>query len=288
VPQFIFNSFHFKVTVPVFLLAALSLTSMSLAQQEQQPPPVSEQTFAALVDKFAIELQSYGVKRIFIQDFEDPNKQVTPFGAWLADQCALVPADSWRGIEVIHRERIVEQLKLPHTETIEMDKETARDLAESLKAVAVRGSYSAAENGIGVTFTAIPYPKAMPLKSSGKIALTEEMRSHLIKPLESLAPKDGVFMAGEGGVGVPVCEHCPNPHYPEQAARRGAQGVVVLSAVVTAQGRTRNISITKKLDAELDHWAVEAVRAWRFKPALNVDQKPVSVRTPIDVSFRLY
>jgi TonB family protein len=114
------------------------------------------------------------------------------------------------------------------------------------------------------------------------------MKLHLIKPLDSLAPKAGVFTAGEGGVSQPVCERCANPYYPESAARRGVQGVVVLSAVVTTQGRATNVSITKKLDAELDHWAVEAVRAWRFKPALNIDGKPVAVRTPIEVSFRLY
>jgi outer membrane biosynthesis protein TonB len=38
----------------------------------------------------------------------------------------------------------------------------------------------------------------------------------------------------------------------------------------------------------LETAAVEAVRAWRFKPVVGLDGKAVDVVVPIQVTFRLY
>ena len=94
--------------------------------------------------------------------------------------------------------------------------------------------------------------------------------------------------AGKGGVGLPVCTHCPNPDHPPEAARRGMQGTVLMSAAITDQGRVTNLIIEKKLDHDLDQVAVTTVKSWRFKPAMNVDGKPVPVHVPIEVTFRMY
>ena len=274
-----------SVALPAILILALLLISTSVAQKQ----PANEQSFAALAHDLATKLEGAGVSRIVILDFEDPNRHVTPFGGWLARQFVSPPGNPWGSIEVVGRDKLAEQLKLKgDQETIEMDSEQAIKTARSLNATAIRGSYSPAENGIGVTLTQITSPKAKPLESSAKIMLTEEMKSHLPGPLGSLMPTDGAFFAGRGGVGLPVCTHCPNPDYTSEAVRRGIQGIVSMSAVITDQGRVTNLVIEKKLDHELDQVAVATVKSWRFNPAMNVDGKPVPVHVPIEVTFRLY
>jgi TonB family protein len=277
------------VVPPVILILALFLIPTSVAQEQ----PASEQTLAALAHALATKLTAAGVNRIVILDFEDANRHVTVFGGWLADQLASSPGNPWGSIEVIGRDKLAKKLKLKgNPEAIQMDSEQAIKVARSFKATAIQSSYSAAENGIGVTLTQITThitsSREMPLESSAKIMLTEEMKSHLPGTLELLLPADGVFIAGRGGVGLPVCIHCPNPNYTSEVARRGIQGIVLMSAVITDQGLVANLSIEKKLDYELDQVAVATVKNWRFNPAMNVDGKAVPVHVPIEVRFRLY
>jgi TonB family protein len=276
------------VVPPVILILTLFLIPTSVAQE--QP---SEQTLAALAHALATKLTAAGVNRIVIMDFEDANRHMTVFGGWLADQLASPPGKPWGAIEVIGRGELAKKLKLKgNPEAIQMDSEQAIKVARSFKATPIQASYSAAENGIGVTLTQITThttsSREMPLESSAKIVLTEEMKSHLPGTLELLLPADGVFIAGRGGVGLPVCIHCPNPNYTSEAARRGVQGIVLMSAVITDQGLVANLVIEKKLDYELDQVAVATVKSWRFNPAMNVDGKPVPVHVPIEVRFRFY
>ena len=175
----------------------------------------------------------------------------------------------------------------------ELDPDAADELESKFKAKVVTGSYSGAENGIGVTLVVGTKVKLGQKRSKEKpviekIALTDEIKSHLMAPLESLVPSDEIFDMVTGGISEPTCRSCKNPYYPENVARRGVQGSVVLSVVVTADGRASNITIVKKLDRELDQEALNVVRTWKFIPGVNVDGKPVAVRVPIEVTFRLY
>jgi TonB family protein len=278
-------------------LATLMLAPASVAQrpqkhdepQESQRP--EDQTFAALVQRLSAELQSQGVKRVLILDLEDPDKKVTPFGSWLADQFAT--AGSWASIEVVDRKLFRSYLnRLRRSDKGELDTQAAEDLAKTFEAKLVTGSYGAAENGIGVTLrsgTTEMFVRKSPDNRSvdGKIAVTEEMKEQLGKPLEMLVPSNGIYEVSQGGVLSPSCIYCPNPQYPGSVARRGIQGTVLLSAVITTAGRSSDVSIEKELDPSLDQEALNIVRLWKFKPAVNIDGRPVPVHTPIEVVFSL-
>ena len=58
--------------------------------------------------------------------------------------------------------------------------------------------------------------------------------------------------------------------------------------VVMPDGRATNIRVEKGLGMGLDERAVEAVKQWRFKPALGPDGKPVAVALTIELTFRLF
>jgi protein TonB len=96
----------------------------------------------------------------------------------------------------------------------------------------------------------------------------------------------GVFHVG-GGVSAPKVLYQPDPEYSEEARKAKFQGTCVLSLVVGPDGRPRDIRIARSLGLGLDEKAIEAVKNWRFEPAVK-DGKPVAVAINVEVDFRLY
>jgi TonB family protein len=98
----------------------------------------------------------------------------------------------------------------------------------------------------------------------------------------------GYPTGGTGGYGMPVCIYCPLAKFSNEAVKAKYQGVVMLSIVVTPDGRAIDIHVSKGLGLGLDEEAVKAVRDWRFTPAKGPDGKYSAVAVQIEVDFRLY
>jgi TonB family protein len=96
----------------------------------------------------------------------------------------------------------------------------------------------------------------------------------------------GVFRVG-GGVSAPRALATPDPEYSEEARKAKYQGVVVLWLIVDQNGKPRDIRIARSLGMGLDQKAVEAVKNWKFEPAMK-DGRPVAVQINVEVNFRLY
>ena len=73
----------------------------------------------------------------------------------------------------------------------------------------------------------------------------------------------------------------------EEARKAKYQGTCVLWLVVGPDGRPRDIRVARSLGLGLDEKAIEAVKTWKFEPAMK-DGKPVAVQINVEVSFRLY
>jgi TonB family protein len=102
------------------------------------------------------------------------------------------------------------------------------------------------------------------------------------------APPDGRAgaLALAGNIQAPVKVFSPQPTYTEDARRAGIQGVVILEAVVDADGTVRNVKVLKGLPMGLDKSAVETVMTWRYEPA-TMEGKPVPVYFTFTISFSL-
>ena len=96
----------------------------------------------------------------------------------------------------------------------------------------------------------------------------------------------GVFKVG-GGVSAPRALLTPDPEYSEEARKAKYQGTCVLWLIVDSSGRPQQIRVSRSLGMGLDEKAVEAVRQWKFEPAMK-DGKPVAVQINVEVNFRLY
>jgi len=96
----------------------------------------------------------------------------------------------------------------------------------------------------------------------------------------------GVFRVG-GGVSAPRPIFAPDPEYSEEARKAKYQGTCVLWLIVGSDGKTRDIRVMQTLGLGLDEKAIEAVKQWRFEPAMK-DGKPVAVQVNVEVTFRLF
>jgi len=94
----------------------------------------------------------------------------------------------------------------------------------------------------------------------------------------------GVYRPG-GSVSPPRLIKEVRPRYTSDAMTRKIQGVVLLEAIVNADGHATQIRIVRSLDAGgLDQEAAAAVTQWRFEPG-RVAGAPVDVLVTIMVDF---
>jgi TonB family protein len=96
----------------------------------------------------------------------------------------------------------------------------------------------------------------------------------------------GVFKVG-GGISAPQAISTPDPEYTQEARNAKTQGTCVLWLIVDDQGRPRDIRVVHGLGFGLDAKAIDAVKQWRFEPALK-DGHPVNVQISVEVGFKLY
>ncbi len=96
----------------------------------------------------------------------------------------------------------------------------------------------------------------------------------------------GVFHVG-GGVSPPRPIYQPDPEFSEEARKAKYQGVCTLALIVGTDGRPTNIRVQSSLGMGLDEKAIEAVKNWRFEPAMK-DGHPVRVEIAVEVDFHLY
>lgn len=103
-------------------------------------------------------------------------------------------------------------------------------------------------------------------------------------PAEATPPPAAPSATGESRPPRPVAGMTPSPRYPPAELRRGRGGTVMLRVDVGPDGVPTTVTVAESSRSRaLDRAAIDAVRGWRFEPAL-VNGQPVSgtVRVPIE------
>jgi periplasmic protein TonB len=88
-----------------------------------------------------------------------------------------------------------------------------------------------------------------------------------------------------GDVVFPVKTKNVAPAYPRVARKARIGGVVVLEAVITAEGRVADVRVANSAPL-LDDAAVAAIRKWQYEPA-QLNQRPVAMPVTINVAFSM-
>ena len=86
------------------------------------------------------------------------------------------------------------------------------------------------------------------------------------------------------GVVPPQVVHRVEPGYGLRMNAQGQAGGVILDAVIPEDGIPKIVRVIQSLDWELDEKAINALKQWRFSPAMK-DGMPVKVRMNIAINF---
>jgi TonB family protein len=78
-----------------------------------------------------------------------------------------------------------------------------------------------------------------------------------------------------------------DPEFSDEARRAKYQGICLISLIVDTDGNPQNIHIARALGMGLDEKAIEAVKLFKFKPAMKDGKTPVPVQMTIEINFRL-
>lgn len=97
----------------------------------------------------------------------------------------------------------------------------------------------------------------------------------------------GLYQIG-GRISAPVVIHSVEAEFSDEARRAKYQGVCLISLVVDAQGNPQDIHVARTLGMGLDEKAIEAIRQYKFRPAMKDGKTAVPVPITIEVDFRLY
>ena len=93
-----------------------------------------------------------------------------------------------------------------------------------------------------------------------------------------------------GDVSAPVLTHSVDAEFPDarrKAGKKGLEGVTVVGLIVDPKGMPRDIQVKRSLAPDFDKAAIDAVRQYKFEPAMRKGQ-PVAVEITIEVNFRRY
>jgi protein TonB len=95
----------------------------------------------------------------------------------------------------------------------------------------------------------------------------------------------GLFHIG-GGVSMPVVLYKPDPEFSEEARKAKFSGNVLVYLYIEPDGTPSHVRVVRGVGMGLDEKALEAVRKYRFKPAMK-DGKPVRADLYVEVNFQI-
>ena len=90
-----------------------------------------------------------------------------------------------------------------------------------------------------------------------------------------------------GGVSAPVVLFAPEPEFSEEARKAKVAGNVLVYLQVDAEGHPQHVHVLRGIGMGLDEKAVDAVRLYKFKPAME-NGKPVPVEMNVEVNFQIF
>ena len=106
----------------------------------------------------------------------------------------------------------------------------------------------------------------------------------------AVAAHEMIYKVG-GDVSAPVLTHSVDAEFPKNAGRKtrkaGWHGISVISLIVNSKGMPESLNVERSLSPDFDKQAMDAVRLYRFKPAMK-EGNPVAVSIKIEVNFQRY
>lgn len=232
-------------------------------------------------------------KSIVVLDFVGPNNKFSELGRTLAEKFSADLAKSSYKFSVLERGRITESLaKKGLTPDNVRDADVALWVAEDLGVrPVVFGALAESGDHLSVEIDCYSVKSGKRIDGAKTTWLiSDEMRKLVSQIVEYPKPESdsGIPTAAKNGYTFPNCAYCPQAAYTGEAVKDRVQGTVILKVVVGTGGKADDIVVKKPLRDGLTEKAIEAVKSWKFTPALGPDGKPAAVQQVIEVTFHLF
>jgi TonB family protein len=269
--------------VPVVFLLAFA----SIPCARAQPPQID-----ALAARVAEELSKKHEKTVVVFDFVGPDKKSTALGQKIADDFCDALKKSSPSFSILGRSQIAQALEENRlSPQMPNDPELKLWFAKKLGVeLMVLGTIESDGESLHIAVNSYTVKDGKALKEF-KVAAprSEQVKSLMDTPADTGEDQSASLpKGGTSGYSAPACIHCPAANIPAKLSNSQLEGTVVLEVVVGADGEAHDIAVVKMLPHGLTESAIEAVQSWRFKPATGPDGALASVKTTIEVTFKLY
>jgi TonB family protein len=251
--QFMKSSLHRPIHLLLSCVAVMLMCCSIVAAQEPD--------FDDLAKRLSNQIAKSGISSVVVADFVNKVGEISQVGRYIAGEFS-------QGLDKHKKNFVV------------VDRGQPADGAVTGTLEATPALYS-----LRVT---LRHAKGGGLLASGEQSIKRPTIADGMVLLASKVPPDRLSVAGQDGMGIPTCQYCPTPLYPDQARKANLQGNVLLVVIVNSEGRAGKSAVTKTPDTSLGKQATDTVKNWRFTPATDKGGNPVSVLVPIEVTFRLY
>ena len=151
--------------------------------------------------------------------------------------------------------------------------------------VTVKGCFATKTDDAGNT-SGVFRLTAQPVQEFGATARQKES-AEIASAIAGVTPEPGLSKVGNA-VFPPAALNHVEARYSDEARIKHIEGVCLISVIVDAQGMPQNARVIRSLGYGLDEKAIEAVKKYKFKPAMKDGKTPVPVMITVQVNFRLY
>ena len=293
----------------LFLLPLVLLTVPGIVARGQVDLSNAASQVAAAIRKSSKDLPTQ-TARVLVIDFEGREGPASELDHELAQEFSNFLQQRADGFVLLNRDDLSQALSRHNLPEETLSNSAAlKCYAQDLGAdVVVAGSMEFAPDGVVLQLDAwLTNPRSYIFGAKIVVPMTASMTSLASKHVPEPPPffthpketwvspshpplsDDQVVKKETAGKGYkyPECLFCPAASYTDDAVFVQLQGTVSLRVQILAEGFPAKISVVNGIPCGLTESAIDAVKHWRFKAA-TVDDRPVAVETPIEVTFHLY
>jgi TonB family protein len=286
-----------KSLFPFLLLALLCFSCIGRTNSQQSNASIKPSANLApeLLAPLALQIKDNaqqidckaGKCKLAVADFLFTGKGLTPFGIQLADLLsAQLSRDDFTVVDRTKIQNLIQRERLSPLNLQSVD--VARWLGSELKADVIISADLAKIDDKTIEFS------AWVLRAGGKNkGLSVKGKLHIdlssvdlssSTDLNGLPPVSQTFK-GQPGL-MPSCSYMPNPPYTQEARKAHISGVILVEAIIGADGRLTNMRIIRGLPG-LNEVTLKTLTTWRCKAPVR-DGEAVPVVVNFEVNFKLY
>ena len=238
----------------------------------------------AFVQELAKDAEQSKVKKVYVPDFTEESGRFSILGRFFAATFAGMLAKEAMWFVVVDRVEVHRNLSNSgRTDQDLAGPDVLAKLVSDIGADGILWGKISVNQNVATIDLVMRDPSG---KELSRRRYEEKLDGQLQADLEASQSGSVFYYAGLDGVALPKCLYCPVPEWPLGQGSPSREGDVVLSILVTLEGKADQMRVAETLDPVFDRAALECVRSWRFEPAKDAEGKPVPVRLPVQVTFK--